>query len=282
MTSRAALLLLLLSSSSVLACTASAGDEDTASSVANLGSDQAGIDVQVLQIWTAGKAFPVAPQPWQGSQASDITIHAEDPNVCTTLRTWTTQTSSSWEDREVDCTSALGKAAPFDLTQAPGPVMTPVRFHISKRLPDGQLYVDPDFCSRVETRVVVRDAALSQPSFAGIGFYTSRGDSFTPKADLQAVGHVRLKNGDDATVYRFTGLSTCISSAHNSTSGNMYQTFSFKPYAAYDGTSESGEPTRFRVWEDIRGNHAIGRSWPGSSPRVDALSFDRQDDLLAR
>ena len=73
------------------------------------------------------------------------------------------------------------------------------------------------------------------------------------------------------------------SAAHNSTSGNEYQTFAFKPYAAYDAASAVlGEPTRYRVWERISGNHVIGRSWPGSQPVVAASGFDRQADLLAR
>ena len=61
----------------------------------------------------------------------------------------------------------------------------------------------------------------------------------------------------------------------------MYQTFSFKPYAAFDAASADGEPRRYRVWESIRGNHTIGRSWPSSQPSVDSTSFDRQADLLA-
>jgi hypothetical protein len=159
--------------------------------------------------------------------------------------------------------------------------MTPVRFTVTKDVNGGQMFVDPDFCSRVELRVVVREAAASQPSFSGVGFWTSRGESFTPKNELQEVGRTRLASGEGAIVYRFSGISTCISSAHNSTSGNAYQTFSFKPYAAYDAEG-GGEARRYRVWENIRGNHTIGRSWPGAQPVVDASGFDRQGDLLAR
>lgn len=255
---------------------------ETASSEAHFTSDQVGTDVQVLQVWTPGRLFPQAAQPWQSPTPSDVTIDSVDPNACTTLRTSVTQGTSLWENREVDCTAALAKATPFDVTNVPGPVMTDVRFTVSKQVSNGYTRVDPDYCSRIELRAVVRDAALSQPSFTGIGFYTSRGETFIPKAQLQAVGHARLVSGEDATVYRFTGLSTCISSAHNSTSGNAFQTFSFKPYAAYEAPGEHGETNRYRVWENIAGNHAIGRSWPGATPRVDSQGFDRQHDLLAQ
>ena len=50
----------------------------------------------------------------------------------------------------------------------------------------------------------------------------------------------------------------------------MYQTFSFKPYAAYDAPAATARRRAYRVWESIRGNHTIGRSWPGSQPAVDA------------
>ena len=90
-----------------------------------------------------------------------------------------------------------------------------------------------------------------------------------------------LTNHEAAIVYRFSGISTCISSAHNSTSGNIYQTFSFKPYAAFDVTPADGDAKRYRVWERISGNHTVGRSWPGSHPAVDSNGFDRQGELLA-
>jgi hypothetical protein len=161
--------------------------------------------------------------------------------------------------------------------------MTPVRFNVSVDSRSGQAFVDPDYCTYLEVRVVVREAALAQPSFAGVGFWTSRGERFAPKNELQEVGQTRLANGDSAKVFRFTGISTCISSAHNSTSGNTYQTFAFKPYAAYDVRDQgNGDVKRFRVWERIEGNHTIGRSWPGSRPVVDSAGFDRQGDLLAR
>lgn len=256
-----------------LAACAANSDDSTDSSTSNLTEiDQAGIDAQVLQIWTPGRLFPTAnPGPWLGAGAKDAKLDAA--TACTTTRTnnW-----SHWEDREVDCTDAFGKAVPFDVTNTPGPTLTPVRFTVSKDTAGSAVYVDPDYCNLVEVRVVVRDAAAASPTFAGVGFYTSRGDSFAKKGDLQAVGHVRLKNGDDATVYRWAGISTCISGAHNSTSGNMYQTFSFKPYAAFDVDGK-----RYKVWEKINGNHTIGRSWPGSQPSVDSNGFDRQHDLLA-
>ncbi len=260
------------------ACGAPSSDGATSAS-SDLTDDQTGIDVQVLQVWTPGKLFPTAPQPWQGAGASDVSIHADDPAACATLRSSSTPpggSGSHWEDREVDCTTAFANAAPFDVTHAAGPVMTPVTFTVTKSVESGVTYVDPDFCNRIEVRVVVRDAASSSPSFAGVGFWTSRGETFASKSDLQNVGHTRLANGDDATVYRFTGISTCISSAHNSTSGNEFQTFSFKPYAAYDANGN-----RYRVWERIPGNHTIGKSWPGEQPAVDSSGFDRQNDLLA-
>jgi len=262
------------------ACSAPAtdiGDGAESSDSALSETDQAGIDAQVLQVWTPGRLFPRPPQPWQGARAHDVSIDADAACTILETRTW-----SHWEDHTVDCAAAFASAAPFDVTHAAGPVMTPVRFNVSKDVDGGALYVDPDFCNMVEVRVVVREAAAAQPSFAGVGFWSSRGDRFTAKADLQETGRTRLANGEGAIVYRFSGISTCISSAHNSTSGNTYQTFSFKPYAAYDATSVDGEAKRYRVWESIRGNHTLGRSWPGSQPVVDSSGFDRQAELLAR
>lgn len=275
-----ALLLAVLSSTFVVACADLEKTEESSSELSQT-VDQVGGDVQVLQIWTAGRVFPLGPQPWMGASPNDVAIHADVPETCSELRRWTVESSSRWQEAEVDCTSALSKLATFNVTGESGPAMTPVRFHLSQRENDSTIFADPDFCSRVETRVVVRDAASSQASFAGIGFYTSRGDSFTPKSELQAVGQTRLKDGAAATVYRFVGISTCISSAHSSTSGNMYQTFSFKPYIAHDVTTPSGTQ-RYRIWENLHTNHVIGRSWPGETPVVDRTSFDRQDELLAR
>ncbi|MDB4933953.1 MAG: hypothetical protein JWP87_925 [Labilithrix sp.] len=258
------------------ACAAPTSDDGAASNDSALTeTDQAGIDAQVLQIWTPGRLYPQAPQPWQSAGPKDVSIDAK--SACTVLET---NSWSHWEDRKVDCAPAFAAAAPFDVTHAAGPVMTPVRFTVSKDVTGSAVYVDPDFCNMVEVRVVVREAAAAQPSFAGVGFWTSRGDSLTAKNDLQEVGRAQLVNGEAAIVYRFSGISTCISSAHNSTSGNSFQTFAFKPYAAFD-TNAGGETRRYRVWEKIQGNHTIGRSWPGSQPVVDSTGFDRQRDLLA-
>jgi hypothetical protein len=266
----------LLFSSSLVGCAADvkqADDGHESSEAAFTGTeDQKGTDVQVLQIWTPGRLFPQTPQGWQGPSANDLSMDAN--TKCTTIRV--IPSTSGYENKEVECTKAASEAMPFDVTNKPGPMMTPARFTVTKRISDGYLFVDPDFCNRVEVRVVVREQAFRQASFAGVGFYTSRGDTFTPKNEMQEVGQTRLANGDDAKVFRFAGISTCISSAHSSTSGNTYQTFSFKPYAAYDSNN-----TRYRIWESIEGNHTIGRSWPGSTPRIDATAFDRQADLLA-
>ncbi len=255
-----------------LAACGGASQDDTGAASSDLTQvDQTGIDAQVLQVWTPGRLFPTAsPGGWFGPTAKGAKL---DASACTTTRS---QTFGEYTERDVDCTPDFAKAAPFDVDGKPGPVMTPVRFTIEGRTAGGPQYTDPDYCNYVELRLVVRDAAASQPSFAGVGFYTSKGDSFAKKEDLQAVGHTRLKNGDDATVYRFTGISTCISSAHNSTSGNEFQTFAFKPYAAYDVAG-----TRYRVWESNKGNFELGRSWPGEQPVVDSQGFDRQHDLLA-
>jgi hypothetical protein len=236
--------------------------------------DEVGIDAQVLQVWTPGRLFPRPPQPWQGAAPKDVSIDA-----LTACRTLETRRWSHWEDTSVECTSAFANAAPFDVTHVAGPVMTPVHFNVTKDVNGSQVFVDPDFCNMIEVRVVVREAAASAPAFAGVGFHTSRGERFTAKNELQEVGRTRLVNGDGAIVYRFTGISTCISSAHSSTSGNMYRTFAFKPYAAFD-TGTDGQ--RYRVWERINGDHQIGRSWPGSQPAVNSTGFDRQDELLAR
>lgn len=265
----------------MVGCSEVVADDGSETSAAGLTetTDQAGIDVQVLQVWTPGRLFPKKAEPWFGPRAGDVSLDA-----ATKCKTLETSTWSHWEDTRVECTSAFASAAPFDVTGKPGPVMTPIRFTVTKDIAPGAtaVYVDPDYCNFVEVRVVARSAAVASPDFAGIGFYTSKGDSFAPKSELQEVGRTRLANGDDATVFRFTGISTCISSAHNSTSGNMYQSFSFKPYAAYDVAQANGDVRRYRVWERIEGNHAIGRSWPGSRPVIDSTGFDRQNDLLAR
>jgi hypothetical protein len=256
-------------------CAAPAADDSATSSDSALTqTDQAGIDAQVLQVWTPGRLFPLAPQPWQGARANDVSINAA--SACPTIES---RSFAPWTYDTVDCDAALANVAPFDVTHAAGPVMAPVRFTVTRN--GAAINVDPDFCDRIEVRVVVREAAATQPSFAGVGFWSSRGDGFTAKDALQEVGRATLANHEAAIVYRFTGISTCISSAHNSTSGNEFQTFSFKPYAAFDVAPPDGEAKRFRVWERISGNHTIGRSWPGSQPIVDSTAFDRQAELLA-
>jgi hypothetical protein len=252
----------------LVGCGGSSGDS-AASGTSNLTQvDQAGIDAQVLQIWTGGRLFPeTSPGGWFSPTAKDPKI---DPTSCPATGTFAGGTETA-----VDCADAFAHAAPFDVDGKSGPVFTPVSFTIYQSPAGGTKYIDPDYCRYVELRVVVRDAASSAPTFAGVGFWTSHGETFAKKGDLQAVGHTRLKNGDNATVYRFSGISTCISSAHNSTSGNEFQTFAFKPYAAYDV-----DGTRYRVWESIQGNFNLGRSWPGATPVINSDGFDRQGDLL--
>jgi hypothetical protein len=268
--------LLLAAAAGLAGCAETTEQAET--TAAELTNDQEGIDVQVLQVWTPGRFLPLPGRSWLGAPPADVVIDSSDARSCPTVRTVTSTSAETYEDREVDCAAALSAATPLDGTGPTAPAMTPVHFMITKRLSDGYLFVDPDYCNRLELRAVVRDAAMSQPTFAGIGFWSSRGDVFTPKSDLRPVGHVTLAGGEPATVFRFTGISTCVSSAHSSTSGNIFQTFSFKPYAAYEGD----DGARYRVWESIRGNHRLGRSWPGETPAVDATAFDRQNELLAR
>jgi hypothetical protein len=261
-------------------CAANTAPDSSGSADSNFTSEsqQSGIDVQVLQVWTPGRVLPRVPVNAPPPAANDIVVKAAEPSECKVIETL--PSLDTYVDTSVDCTAAFAKAAPFDLTGAAGPALTPLKFNVSRFVSSPDTYfVDPDYCNRIELRVVARDAALAAPSFAGVGFWTSRGESFTNKADLQVVGHTRLKNGDAASVLRFSGISTCISSAHNSTSGNAYQTFEWKPYAAFD--ADSGAGVRYRVWEKIAGNHALGRSWPGSKPEVNATAFDRQKELLA-
>lgn len=260
-------------------CAEVVADDGSETSTAGLTevSDQAGIDVQVLQVWTPGRVFPKkSADPWFGARPGDVELDAA--GKCSTIDT---QQFGQWQDTRLDCKKALGEAAPFDVTGKAGPVLSPIRFTVTRDTNPGgtAVYLDPDYCNLVEVRLVARSAAVAAPSFAGIGFYTSKGDSFAPKSELQEVGRTRLVNGDDATVFRFNGISTCISSAHNSTSGNIYQTFSFKPYAAFDAPQANGDTKRYRVWERIEGNHTLGRTWNSS---VSSTGFDRQNELLAR
>jgi hypothetical protein len=237
--------------------------------------DQSGIDVQTLQVWTPGRVFPTqTPGGWFSPTDQDAKLDAARcPQVSSTSFNGTETTAT------VDCTDAFAQAKPFDVDGKTGPTMDPVDFTFEVQ--NGQFtYPDPDYCKRIELRIVARDAATSQPSFAGIGFFTSKGDTFTPKERLQAVGHTTLKNGDPATVYRFSGISTCISS-QDSTSGNEFQTFFFKPYAGYRVDVNLEEGPLYRVWEAINGNFGLGKSWPGAVPVVNSDGFDRQADLLA-
>lgn len=267
---------LVASSSLMTAACGAEADLTESSNSAFTQVDQEGIDVQALQIWTPeGRVFPTVLRPIDVPKPSDIQLDALKNTGCKKTRDLPAVTG--WTSQERNCASALGAAAPFDVTKEVGPVFTPVVFRLDQRLPDGAVFADPDFCNRVEVRIVARNASVEAPSFSGIGFHTSKGDSFTKKADLQSVGKTTLKNGDAATVYRFTGISTCISSAHNSTSGNMFQTFEFKPYAAFDEKQSGTTIRRYRVWERVGGNHSVGRSGP-SAPQV--TSFDRAGDLL--
>src|SRR4051794_31926936 len=122
-----ALLALACLSTAAAACSNAAPDDDGAASSdsALTETNQTGIDAQVLQVWTPGRLFPRAAQPWQGMGPHDVSIDAE--HVCTVLET---NSWSHWVDTKVDCTSAFAAAAPFDVTHAAGPVMTPVRFTV--------------------------------------------------------------------------------------------------------------------------------------------------------
>ena len=64
-----------------LGCAAptAADDGATSSDSALSESDQAGIDAQVLQVWTPGRLFPLPVQPWQGGGPNDVAIDASDP-----------------------------------------------------------------------------------------------------------------------------------------------------------------------------------------------------------
>ncbi|MFO0677421.1 MAG: hypothetical protein U0169_12880 [Polyangiaceae bacterium] len=274
---RSALAFPLLAGLSLAACVAEGGDVDVGQTEGAVSViDKTGDDVQTLQVWTPGKLFPNPPERWTAPAPSDVSLEAASGDSCATL---STREWSRWFDKDVDCTDAFVSKLAWPGAKK-SPAFDTIRFQVSHDTQANVSYTDPDMCTLVELRTVTKDAALDSPTFAGIGFHTSRGPSFVAKADLHAVGHTTLKSGEAATVHRFVGISTCISGAHNSTSGNMYQTFAFKPYARFDLSPGEGDAS-FRVWESTA-DHRIGRSWPGATPVVNSNGFDRQDDLLQK
>jgi hypothetical protein len=261
-----------------MACSGPGAEEDKAAQGSadefNGDLDETGNDVQTLQVWTAGRMYPQLQQFSPG-----LYLDATNPAVCPTLRE--VPELPGWEARQVDCTKAFSDGAASHYQGKAGPVFTPMTFTVTKRVGGNESAVDPDGCGHLELRLVLRDAASSQPSFAGVGFSTSYGERFIPKGELQAVGQTKLKGGDPVTVYRFSGIGTCYSSAHSSTSGNLYRTFRFKPYAAFDGQRADGSTVRYRKWEAVQGDHVLGRSWPGREPVINSDGFNREKDLLA-
>jgi len=284
--SSARLVLALVAHVAPFALVARGGAESAAEDADAIGStssaqtvviDQSGTDVQVLQVWTPGKVFPNPAPAWSSSGPQDLQLDAAAGTDCVRLNSRETAT---WNSRDLDCTDAFVTKAAWPGSPK-SPAFNALRWNVTTNVQSRQSFTDPDFCQLVELRTVTKDASLAAPSFAGIGFHTSRAPSFVPKSDLHAVGHVTLKSGEAATVHRFVGISTCISGAHNSTSGNTYQTFDFKPYARFDLSPGEGDAS-FRVWESINGNHRLGRSWPGSQPAVNSLEFNREDELLQK
>ena len=92
------------------------------------------------------------------------------------------------EDRIVDCNAAFTAATPLD-GKASGPSIADVTFTVSAQTANpSSSYVDPDYCNTVELRAVVRDAASSQASFAGVGFWTSRGKNPWRRATCRTSG----------------------------------------------------------------------------------------------
>src|SRR5262245_11223283 len=111
-----------------IGCAAPAAGEATEAAEPQLTTDQVGTDARVLQIWTPGRAFPLVAPSWTGPGPSDVSVDAGADGACLLLRAWAGSGTQAYDNRELDCTQALGRAAPFE--GAPGPVMTPVRFVI--------------------------------------------------------------------------------------------------------------------------------------------------------
>jgi hypothetical protein len=131
-------------------------------------------------------------------------------------------------------------------------------------------------CEVIEFRVVVREAALTQPSFAGLGAYLSHGSEMVSlSAELARgraqAGRVTLRNGEAGQVLRFATQGTCFGLGGN-TGSIMNRSYAFLPFVDFAAGADT-----YRVWERSA-NHVLGRTRDGAF----VTSFDRQSDLLGR
>jgi hypothetical protein len=268
----------LLVSSLSVGCGSGEGELGSTESRVVTSIDQDGLDVQVLQAWTPGTVYPVtgSPTTWSAGE-HDVDLDAKGTG-CTGIGGHS-ETTDYVTDR-FDCEAKFVNAMKFPTAPLPSPQLDSVTVDLTRLKSDlSYVYPDPDFCKILEVRVVVKDTAWNASTFAGVGFHTSRESRFFYKDALHVVGRTKLKSGELASVLRFTGIYACVSSAHMSTSGAMYQTFEFKPYARYD-IATNADVQQYRVWEAVSDNFRVGRSFPGSEPIVDSSGFDRQSDLL--
>lgn len=130
-------------------------------------------------------------------------------------------------------------------------------------------------CEMLEVRMVIREAALNQPSFDGVGLYLSdagvlhaSADTVRRKADA---GAVTLANGERGRVLRFAAQGFCfgVGGSTSSVQNRRYEIASFVQFSAGGNTYRNWEPSA---------NHRLGRVPSPSGAFVSAL--DRQRELL--
>jgi len=265
---KAAVLLLVVASA--VAC----GRKNAESSSLAGEVNQRGYDVTVLQAWL-GEHTQVKINQFVTSK------YDLDPNNCVTLRD---QLSDTLHDGRKywyvtkQCDAELERVAKLPGFDQVSPLLNSTRFDYD-RVEGGDNYTKTGLCEMVEYRTVTRDAALHAPTFKGLGFYLSSGNSgdgnlimFVDKARLHAVGKVLLTDGAPATVHRFISRGMCFGTGGNGGS-IANRRYDFRPFARY----EDGGNT-YNVWDHVPTDFRLGRTTDAGYTFV--KTFDRQSELL--
>jgi hypothetical protein len=167
-----------------------------------------------------------------------------------------------------DCTAEAERAMQLPGSEKPSPMIGEFRYSGDRS----------GVCEVIEVRTIVKDGALSAPSFQGVGFYVAAYGPWNGsvkeigKDRLHEVGKVKLKGGEPGTVLRFIMQGMCFGQGGNG--GSIYsRNFQFKPFARFDADGKT-----HHVWDSVKDNYFLGRK---DYPNRDWVqSFDRQNELL--
>jgi hypothetical protein len=217
--------------------------------------DKLGKDAQVVHAWLAESVAPDA----SAQIAIDLKL-CEGPEVRPNFRN--TKDCS----RQVEALAQLPGHGSFKTS----PLMTRFLVNEIERGADGRVHSRFAYGHLVDIRLAVLDSALAQPSFRGIGFWsTNDGSIVVDPSRLHTVGHTKLKTGEDVTIFRFLGWMPAVfgESKAKWDAGHL----GFKAFSVH--ADAQGET---HVWEEVEGNFDIARTTAFGGESV----IDRRADLL--